>query len=71
MAVCLLEMRRVLKPTGSIYLHCDPTANYLLRGVTDAVFGWSNFLNEIVWWYYNGSNSSHTGFGRKHDTILL
>ena len=45
------EMRRVLKPTGSIYLHCDPTASHYLKAVMDAIFGWKNFRNEIVWCY--------------------
>ena len=48
MAVRLLEMRRVLKPTGSIYLHCDPTANAYLRTLMDAVFGVQNFYAEIT-----------------------
>ena len=49
MAVRLLEMRRVLKPTGSIYLHCDPTASHYLKAVMDAVFGWRSFKSEVVW----------------------
>lgn len=49
MAVRLLEMRRVLKKTGSIYLHCDPTASHYLKAVMDAIFGNKNFRNEIVW----------------------
>ena len=49
MAVRLLEMHRVLKPTGSLYLHCDPTANAYLRMLLDAVFGARNFRSEIVW----------------------
>ena len=49
MAVRLPAMRRVLKPTGSIYLHCDPTASHYLKAVMDAIFGWANFRNEIVW----------------------
>ena len=49
MAVRLLEMHRVLKDTGSIYLHCDPTASHYLKALMDAVFGASNFRNEIVW----------------------
>ena len=49
MAVRMLEMRRVLAPTGSIYLHCDPTASHYLRSLMDAVFGRQNFRNEIVW----------------------
>ncbi len=49
----LHELHRVLKSTGSIYLHCDPSANWLLRVLLDAVFGESNFRNEILWYYYN------------------
>ncbi len=49
MAVRLLAMHRVLKPTGSIYLHCDQTANHYLKAVMDAIFGYKNFRNEIVW----------------------
>ena len=49
MAARLIEMRRVLKPTGSLYLHCDPTASAYLKLILDAVWGHENFLNEIVW----------------------
>ena len=49
MAVRLLEMRRLLKDTGSIYLHCDPTASHYLKTLMDAVFGQGRFRNEIVW----------------------
>ena len=49
MAVRLLAMRRVLKPTGSIYLHCDPTASHYLKAVMDAVFGWKQFRNDVIW----------------------
>ena len=70
MADRLWKLHGMLKQTGSIYLHCDPTANYYLRLLMDAVFGKKNFRNEIVWWYYNGSSSSKRFFGRKHDTIL-
>ena len=45
----LVELRRVLKPTGSLYLHCDPTASHYLKLLLDAVFGKENFRNEIVW----------------------
>ena len=48
MAPRLVELRRVLKPTGSLYLHCDPTASHYLKMLMDAVFG-PNFKNEIVW----------------------
>ena len=69
MAVRLLEMRRVLKDTGSIYLHCDPTASHYLKAVMDAVFGWKEFVNEIIWCYSHGGKSGKR-FGRKHDCIL-
>ena len=45
----LVELRRVLKPTGSIYLHCDPTASHYLKVLMDAVFGKEHFVNEITW----------------------
>ena len=70
MAVRLLEMRRVLKPTGSVYLHCDPTASHYLKAVMDAIFGWRNFINEVLWLYKTGGMSKRW-FGRKHDNILL
>ena len=70
MAVRLLEMRRVLKPTGSIYLHCDPTASHYLKAVMDAIFGWRNFTNEVLWLYKTGGMSKRW-FGRKHDNILF
>ena len=63
-------MRRLLKPTGSIYLHCDPTASHYLKAVMDAIFGWRNFQNEIVWCYKSGGVSKRR-FARKHDIILL
>ena len=69
MAVRLLEMRRVLKPTGSIYLHCDPTASHYLKAVMDAIFGWKQFRNEIVWCYAGGGIPKRD-FPRKHDNIL-
>ncbi len=69
MAIRLIELHRVLKPTGSIYLHCDPTASHYLKLLMDAVFGASNFLNEIVWCYDTGGRST-TSFPRKHDIIL-
>ena len=69
MAVRLLEMRRVLKPTGSLYLHCDPTASHYLKLVMDAVFGRKAFRNEVVW-CYTGPGNYRRDFPRKHDTIL-
>jgi len=65
----LLEMRRVLKPTGSIYLHCDPTASHYLKILMDSIFGIKNFRNEIVW-CYRGAGYPKRDFGRRHDTIL-
>ena len=49
MAARLVELQRVLKPTGSLYLHCDPTASHYLKIVLDTVFGPKNFVNEIIW----------------------
>ncbi len=69
MGVRLLEMRRVLKPAGSVYLHCDTTMSHHLKLVMDAIFGKNNFLNEIVW-HYTGGGRSKTYFSRKHDTIF-
>lgn len=51
MAVRLIELHRVLKPTGSLYLHCDPTASHYLKLLLDGVFGGGSFQNEIVWSY--------------------
>ena len=69
MAVRLFEIRRVLKETGSLYLHCDHTAGAYLRQLLDAVFGKANFRNEISWCYSGPSNTARY-FPRKHDTIL-
>ena len=72
MAVRLLEMKRVLKKTGSIYLYCDPTASYYLKMLMDSVFGRDNFKNEIVWNSATGvKNNVKTRFGRGHDIILF
>ena len=70
MAVRLKEMRRILKQTGSIYLHCDPTASHYLKLILDAVFGKDNFLNEIVWGYRTGGVSKKK-WARKHDVIFI
>ncbi len=70
MAVRLLAMRRVLKPTGSIYLHCDPTASHYLKQLMDAVFGRRNFVNEIIWHYRKWAAGKYT-FQRNHDIILF
>lgn len=70
MAVRLVELHRVLKPTGSLYLHCDPTASHYLKLVLDAVFGPSNYLNEIIW-KRTSAHSSSKRYGPVHDTILF
>ena len=70
MGTRLLEMHRLLKDTGSIYLHCDPTANYWLRAVMDSVMGRSNFRNEIVWKRTSSHNRAKR-WGPIHDTILF
>ena len=69
MAERLLEMQRILKPAGSIYLHCDPTASHYLKIVMDCVFGKQNFMNEIVWCYSTGG-ASQKRYAAKHDIIL-
>ena len=70
MATRLIEMKRVLKPTGSIYLHCDPTASHYLKIVMDAIFGAENFRNEIAWKRF-GSHNDAKRFGRVHDVLLF
>ena len=66
----LAEMHRVLKPTGSIYLHCDPHANAYLRILMDAIFGENQFRNEIVW-HYNKWTNAASHFQRNHDTVFF
>ena len=69
MSTRLLEMERILKDTGSIYLHCDPTASHYLKLVMDAVFGRDNFQNEVVWKRTSAHNDPGR-FGRIHDTLF-
>ena len=71
MSMRLIEMRRLLKPTGSVYLHYDPTASHYLKLVMDAVFGPNNFCNEIVWDYTFRLMDLPKFFNRKHDVILF
>ena len=74
MAVRLVELHRVLKPTGSIYLHCDPTASHYLKLIMDAVFGRDNYRNELIWKRKAGrgeTNRAAVRFGVSHDTILF
>ncbi len=70
MAIRLIELHRVLKLTGSIYLHCDPTASHYLKLLMDAVFGYKCFMNEVIWCYRKWS-ASNNRFLRSHDTILF
>ena len=72
MAPRLLEMKRVLKNTGSIYLHCDPTASHYLKLLMDSVFGVENFRNEIIWriGWVSGFKTQKRGWIRNHDTLL-
>lgn len=70
MAPRLVELRRVLKPTGSIYLHCDPTASHYLKVLMDAVFGPESFKNEIAWRRTN-ARSTPGKWPRIHDTLLF
>ena len=71
MAVRLLEMRRVLKKSGSIYLHCDPTASHYLKACMDAIFGWQRFRSEIIWRRSNAHSKTKMQFGPIHDVILF
>jgi len=70
MAVRLLELRRVLKATGSLYSHCDPSASHYLKILIDAIFGATNFKNEIVW-KRTSAHSSAKRYGPVHDVILF
>jgi DNA modification methylase len=70
MAPRLVELHRVLKPTGSLYLHCDPTASHYLRMLLDGIFGAVNFRNEIIW-RRSGSHNSAKRNGPIHDTIFF
>ena len=65
----LFEMRRILKPTGSIYLHCDPTASHYLKIIMDCVFGNKSFQNEVIWSYDFGGRSKNI-WPKKHDIIF-
>ncbi len=70
MAVRLIELHRVLKPTGSLYLHCDPTASHYLKLLLDAVFGVANYRSEIIWKRTHAHGNASTRFGNVTDTIL-
>jgi DNA modification methylase len=66
----LLHMKSILRPTGSIYLHCDPTASHYIKVMMDGIFGHTNFQNEIIW-KRTGAHSSSRRWGPVHDTILF
>lgn len=66
----MIELHRILKKTGSIYLHCDPTASHYLKQMMDCIFGRDNFRNEIVWAYQTGGVSKKW-YAKKHDIILF
>jgi len=70
MAVRLIELHRVLKPTGSLYLHCDPTASHYLKLLLDRIFGSDNFRNEIIW-KRTSSHSDSRRWGHVHDVVLF
>ncbi len=70
MANRLLELHRVLKPTGSLYLHCDPTASHYLKIILDGVFGHANFKNEIIWKRVGAKGNVQRKFGAIHDVLL-
>jgi site-specific DNA-methyltransferase (adenine-specific) len=74
MAARLVELHRVLRPSGSLYLHCDPTASHYLKIILDTVFGFQNFQNEIIWKRTSAHSDAKQGnvlhMGRIHDTIL-
>lgn len=69
MGIRLLEMHRILKRNGTIYLHCDKTVGHYLKGVMDCIFGINNFRNEIIW-YYGKMAKVGKNFSSNHDTIL-
>ncbi len=68
--VRLMEMHRILKPAGSLYLHCDPTASHYLKALMDAIFGRKNFRNEVIWRRTKGRSDAQR-FGRVHEVLLF
>lgn len=71
MAVRLLEMKRLLKSTGSIYLHCDPYASHYLKLLMDGIFGKEHFINEVIWHYKSFHGQVRKYYPRKHDVMLM
>lgn len=70
MAIRLVELHRVLKPTGSLYLHCDPTASHYLKIVLDTIWGAAKYRDEIIW-KRTTAHSNSRGWGNVHDTLLF
>lgn len=66
----LIQMHRLLKPTGSVYLHCDPTASHYIKVVMDGIFDRKNFRNEIIWCYSRPSAPGQRQLSRTHDVIF-
>jgi len=71
MAPRLIELHRVLKPTGSLYLHCDPTASHYLKIMLDVTFGPDRFRNEVVWHRTRSTKGQTKGFGYVHDIVFM
>ena len=69
MVIRLIEMRRILKDTGSVYFHCDPTMSHYIKIMMDTIFGEDNFRNEIIWYYSNASRGKRV-LAKSHDLIL-
>jgi site-specific DNA-methyltransferase (adenine-specific) len=67
----LVELRRVLKTTGAIYVHCDPTASHYLKLLMDAIYGREHFVNEVVWQRTNAKGLAMSRFASNHDIILM
>lgn len=67
----LIEMKRILKDTGSVYLQMDTRINHWMRYLMDNVFGYDNFIDEIIWYYDNGGGRSKTWFNNKNDHIIV
>ena len=69
MAIRLIEMRRILKTTGTLYLHCDPKMSHYIKLLMDAIFGAKQYRNEVIW-YYRGAGTPKEDFARRHDVIF-
>ena len=70
LGVRIIEMHRILRDDGSLYLHCDPTASHYIKAMLDAIFEKKNFRNEIVWCYTGPGSPNMRQFNRKHDTLF-